>query len=86
MPLPKPLKPAGRAREASGGFYLEPSLIDEVGGDNILAQEEVFGPVLSFMTFEDEQDATKIANGTICGLASGGGPPISGGPCVRRRR
>ncbi len=61
----------GRVREASGGFYVEPSLIDEVEGGNILAQEEVFGPVLSVMSFDDEQDAYKIANSTIYGLAAG---------------
>ncbi len=61
----------GRVREASGGFYVEPSLIDEVEGANILAQEEVFGPVLSVMSFDDEQDAYKIANSTIYGLAAG---------------
>ena len=61
----------GRARAESGGFYVEPSLIDDVTGDNILAQEEVFGPVLAVQSFEDEAEAYKIANGTIYGLASG---------------
>ncbi len=59
-----------RARSGSGGYYVEPSLLD-IGPDNILAQEEVFGPVLSVLTFTDERDAYRIANNTIYGLASG---------------
>ncbi len=59
-----------RVRSESGGFYVEPSLLD-IAPDNILAQEEVFGPVLSVMTFRDEQEAYRIANDTIYGLASG---------------
>ncbi|MDV6330181.1 aldehyde dehydrogenase [Asticcacaulis sp. 201] len=59
-----------QARGDSGGFYVEPSVLD-IAPDNILAQEEVFGPVLSVMTFTDEADAYRIANDTIYGLASG---------------
>ncbi len=60
-----------RVRSESGGYYVEPSLLDGITPDNILAQEEVFGPVLSVLTFKDEQEAYKIANDTIYGLASG---------------
>ncbi len=60
-----------RVRTESGGYYVEPSLLDGITPDNILAQEEVFGPVLSVLTFRDEQEAYKIANDTIYGLASG---------------
>ena len=59
-----------RVRSETGGYYVEPSLLD-IGPGNILAQEEVFGPVLSVLTFKDEQDAYRIANNTIYGLASG---------------
>ncbi|ESQ93897.1 aldehyde dehydrogenase [Asticcacaulis benevestitus] len=59
-----------RVRSESGGYYVAPSLLD-IAQDNILAQEEVFGPVLSVLTFNDEQDAYRIANNTIYGLASG---------------
>ncbi|ESQ83104.1 gamma-glutamyl-gamma-aminobutyraldehyde dehydrogenase [Asticcacaulis sp. AC466] len=59
-----------QARGDSGGFYVEPAVLD-IAPDNILAQEEVFGPVLSVMTFTDEADAYRIANDTIYGLASG---------------
>ena len=60
-----------RTRLDSGGFYVQPSLLDQIGADNILAQEEVFGPVLSVLSFTDEQEAYAIANNTIYGLASG---------------
>ncbi|MCR6658077.1 MAG: aldehyde dehydrogenase [Asticcacaulis sp.] len=59
-----------RARAESGGAYVEPTMLD-IAPDNILAQEEVFGPVLSVLTFKDEAGAYRIANDTIYGLASG---------------
>ena len=55
----------------SGGSYVQPSILDNISQDNVLAQEEVFGPVLSVLTFRDEIEAYKIANDTIYGLASG---------------
>ncbi|MBW8881251.1 MAG: aldehyde dehydrogenase [Asticcacaulis sp.] len=55
----------------SGGAYVQPSVLDNITPANVLAQEEVFGPVLSVMTFKDEQEAYKIANDTVYGLASG---------------
>jgi 4-(gamma-glutamylamino)butanal dehydrogenase len=55
----------------TGGIYVEPTLFDQVRPDNILAREEVFGPVISVMTFEDEAEALRLANETIYGLASG---------------
>jgi 4-(gamma-glutamylamino)butanal dehydrogenase len=61
----------GRVLTETGGAYLEPTLIDEVAPDNILAREEVFGPVLSVMTFKDEAEALRLANDTIYGLAAG---------------
>ena len=60
-----------QVRAETGGFYVEPSLLDNIDPANILAQEEVFGPVLSVMTFKDEAEAYRIANDTIYGLASG---------------
>jgi 4-(gamma-glutamylamino)butanal dehydrogenase len=60
-----------QVRSETGGYYVEPSLLDNIEPANILAQEEVFGPVLSVMTFRDEAEAYKIANDTIYGLASG---------------
>lgn len=55
----------------SGGFYVLPTLIGEVPPDHTLAQQEVFGPVLSVLRFTDEADAVRIANGTPFGLVAG---------------
>ncbi len=60
-----------QARVETGGAYVEPTVLDAIRPDNILAQEEVFGPVLSVMTFDDEAEALRLANDTIFGLASG---------------
>ena len=55
----------------AGGFYVAPVLFGPVPRDNVLACEEVFGPVLSVMAFEDEADAVKLANATEFGLVAG---------------
>ncbi|MBC8008340.1 MAG: aldehyde dehydrogenase family protein [Prolixibacteraceae bacterium] len=55
----------------SGGFYVAPVLFGPVPRDNALACNEVFGPVLSIMAFEDEADAVKLANATEFGLVAG---------------
>jgi aldehyde dehydrogenase (NAD+) len=54
-----------------GGFYVTPTLFGEVPRDDALANEEVFGPVLSLMPFDDEADAVALANGTPYGLVAG---------------
>lgn len=51
-----------------GGFYVAPTLFGPVPADHPLAQEEVFGPVLSVFAFEDEADAIALANSTEYGL------------------
>ncbi len=53
------------------GAFLEPTVLANVTPDMTIAQEEVFGPVLSVMTFKDEADAITIANGTPYGLVGG---------------
>jgi len=55
----------------AGGFYVKPTLIGNVPESHALAQEEVFGPVLSVLRFSDEADALRIANGTPYGLVAG---------------
>ncbi|MAW33363.1 MAG: aldehyde dehydrogenase [Proteobacteria bacterium] len=55
----------------SGGFYVTPTLFAGVPRDNELACDEVFGPVLSALSFDDEQDAIKLANSTDYGLVTG---------------
>jgi aldehyde dehydrogenase (NAD+) len=54
-----------------GGYYVAPHLIRDVPASCRLACDEVFGPVLAAMPFEDEADAVRIANATPFGLVSG---------------
>jgi aldehyde dehydrogenase (NAD+) len=51
-----------------GGYWVAPAFFGPVPRDNALAREEVFGPVLSLMPFDDEADAIALANGTDYGL------------------
>ncbi len=59
-----------RVRAESGGYYVEPTVFDKVDNSMKIAQEEIFGPVLSTITFKDADDAIRIANDTIYGLAA----------------
>ncbi|WP_315721589.1 MULTISPECIES: aldehyde dehydrogenase family protein [unclassified Bradyrhizobium] len=70
----------GARRVASGriaegvpgeGFYVAPALYQQVARDSELAREEVFGPVLAAMPFDDEADAIRLANDTEFGLVAG---------------
>jgi acyl-CoA reductase-like NAD-dependent aldehyde dehydrogenase len=60
----------GRAREETGGYYVEPTIFDAVSNDMKIAREEIFGPVLSTISFTELDDAIAIANDTIYGLAA----------------
>ena len=51
------------------GFYVQPTVFGRVRPEMTIAQEEIFGPVLSIIAYRDEDDAVRIANGTIYGLA-----------------
>ncbi len=53
---------------AAGGYYVAPTVLGPVPRDHRLAREEVFGPVLAVLPFEDEADAIALANGTDFGL------------------
>ncbi len=59
-----------RAREESGGFFFPPTIFDDVQPGMRIAQEEIFGPVLSVISFETPEEAIRIANGTDYGLAA----------------
>lgn len=52
------------------GYFVEPTIFGNVAPDARIAQEEVFGPVLSIIEFEDEDDAIRIANNTPYGLSA----------------
>jgi len=54
----------------ASGFYLGPTVLDAVSSSHRLAQEEIFGPVLSVLTFRDESEAIRIANDTLYGLSA----------------
>jgi aldehyde dehydrogenase (NAD+) len=68
-----PVIAEGRIAEGApaGGYYVKPALFGPVPRANDLACEEVFGPVLSVIPFEDEADAIRLANGTPYGLVAG---------------
>lgn len=53
------------------GFFIEPTLLANVNNEMAVAQNEIFGPVLSIIPFEDEEEAIRIANNSDYGLASG---------------
>lgn len=54
----------------TGGSYYPPTVVDNLRPDSLLAQKEVFGPVLSVLTFDTDDEAVRIANSTAYGLAS----------------
>jgi aldehyde dehydrogenase (NAD+) len=65
------LHTGGRAPEGlEGGFFVEPTVLGEVSAASEVAQVEVFGPVLTVLRFETEEEAVAIANATEYGLAS----------------
>nr|WP_206314570.1 aldehyde dehydrogenase family protein [Streptomyces coryli] len=51
------------------GYYVRPTVFADVTPQMAIAQEEIFGPVLSILRYENEDDAVRIANGTVYGLA-----------------
>ncbi|MGA5167879.1 MULTISPECIES: aldehyde dehydrogenase family protein [Streptomyces] len=51
------------------GYYVSPTVFADVTPDMTIAREEIFGPVVSILPYEDEDDALRIANGTVYGLA-----------------
>ena len=54
----------------AGGFYLGPTVLDQVPSESRLAQEEIFGPVILLTPFADETEALALANNTPYGLAA----------------
>lgn len=65
------LKSGGKqVRAETGGYFVEPTVFDNVHNRMRIAQEEIFGPVLSTITFKDAEEAVSIANDTIYGLAA----------------
>jgi len=60
-------KPEGRET----GYYVKPTVFADVTNDMTIAQEEIFGPVLSIIGYEDDDEAVRIANDSLYGLSGG---------------
>jgi acyl-CoA reductase-like NAD-dependent aldehyde dehydrogenase len=60
----------GRPKDLERGWYIEPTVFGNVDNSATIAREEIFGPVLSVIPADDENDAIRIANDTIFGLNS----------------
>ncbi|HET8745866.1 MAG TPA: aldehyde dehydrogenase family protein [Ramlibacter sp.] len=60
----------GEAAVPAQGYFVAPTVLAKVQAQSRVAQEEVFGPVLSVIAYDDEDDAVRIANGTPYGLAA----------------
>lgn len=59
----------GRPEGLDNGFFVQPTVFADVDNTMTIAQEEIFGPVLSIIPYDTEQDAIKIANDSVYGLA-----------------
>jgi aldehyde dehydrogenase (NAD+) len=59
----------GRPEGVSEGYFVKPTVFTEVRNDMTIAREEIFGPVLCIISYEDEDDAIRIANDTPYGLS-----------------
>ncbi|OMC29324.1 aldehyde dehydrogenase [Mycobacterium sp. GA-1841] len=59
----------GVPKHLSKGFFVEPTIFADVDNSMTIAQEEIFGPVLSVIGFDDDDDAVRIANDSIYGLS-----------------
>jgi aldehyde dehydrogenase (NAD+) len=60
-----------RPQGTSGGFFVAPTVFSDVKPDMVVAQEEIFGPVLAIIPYDTEDEAIEIANGTSYGLSGG---------------
>jgi aldehyde dehydrogenase (NAD+) len=59
----------GRPKDMNHGYFVEPTIFSNVDTDMTIAKEEIFGPVVSVMPYEDEEDAIRIANSSTYGLS-----------------
>ncbi|GAK04506.1 LOW QUALITY PROTEIN: aldehyde dehydrogenase [Geomicrobium sp. JCM 19037] len=59
----------GKPEGLEKGYYVKPTVFTNVNNDMVIAREEIFGPVMSIITYDDLEDAIRIANDTIYGLA-----------------
>jgi acyl-CoA reductase-like NAD-dependent aldehyde dehydrogenase len=66
------------------GFYVKPTVFADVTPDMTIAREEIFGPVLSIIDYDDDDDAVRIANDSIYGLARPRTSDVGGSPHAHR--
>jgi aldehyde dehydrogenase (NAD+) len=59
----------GKPEGLEKGYFVKPTVFTNVKNDMVIAQEEIFGPVMSILTYEDIDEAIEIANDTVYGLA-----------------
>ena len=59
----------GRPEGLNAGYYIKPTVFSHVTNDMTIAQEEIFGPVLAMIGYQDDEDAVRIANDTVYGLS-----------------
>ena len=62
------MRGGGRDLRFAKGYYIEPTIFDDVRNDMVIAQEEIFGPVVCIIPYNDEEDAVRIANASSYGL------------------
>jgi betaine-aldehyde dehydrogenase len=62
---------AGAPEGLDKGYFVRPTVFANVRNDMTIAREEIFGPVLSIIPYDDDDDAVRIANDTVYGLAGG---------------
>ncbi|MBL6717328.1 MAG: aldehyde dehydrogenase family protein [Pseudomonadales bacterium] len=60
----------GRPEGMNRGYFVKPTVFSHVTNDMTIAQEEIFGPVLSLIGYKDDKDAVRIANDTVYGLSA----------------
>ncbi len=72
----------GRPEGVSKGYFVKPTVFANVRNDMTIAREEIFGPVLCLLAYEDEEDAVRIANDTVYGLSG----YVTSGDLERARR
>ena len=66
-----PLCGGGRPQRLNRGYFVEPTIFDRVDPASPLAREEIFGPVVAALPFEDDAEALALANGLGYGLCAG---------------
>ena len=72
----------GRPDGLTTGYYVKPTIFSNVTNDMTIAREEIFGPVMMFIGYEDDADAIRIANASDYGLAG----MVSSGSLIRARK